>query len=521
MGIDIFLTAADILIAIALTWFIIWFFLLPQKRDGSPSTDGNTSNKQEESHFPTATTLPIDEELEALKLNCRRTGRLTLVAALLTAPVLILDLCTRFIPDAIPSWTTNPWLQAIVITPVVFYCGQPIYRTGWNQLTHHKTDLSSLVTIATALAYVYSLTSCAFTNLLPVGSRQPYFDVIGTITTLVLFAGFNDQKVCLHMMTNEAWLDNVNSQLTLEQLRTKNIVVRHDATTTNLFYTDIFTNQPYVDKLLSKAEPIIMIVAVWTFMIWLFAGPQPHLAHAVANATSVLIIACPTAIVASYTLTFLTALRAGLSKGILFTSPQSLSRLAKTQTAIIDTSVLPNATESNAPENELAQVRTLLNKIGVETQLSKSSSLQQHKPTNATSSTHAGLIAFATDEAESQKQPDAQVRIAISRNQSTRHDYVTTSQQKNADAFDIFIRNQKLDKIAESIQLARASQNVTKLNLTWGYIYNIAAVLLATGVTYPLWGWLVNPMIATVTALLASLVPLGNVILLNRRNRSC
>jgi Cu+-exporting ATPase len=42
--------------------------------------------------------------------------------------------------------------------------------------------------------------------------------------------------------------------------------------------------------------PIVMILAVWTFVIWFVIGPQPQLVYALVTSVTVLIIACPCAL---------------------------------------------------------------------------------------------------------------------------------------------------------------------------------------------------------------------------------
>ena len=42
--------------------------------------------------------------------------------------------------------------------------------------------------------------------------------------------------------------------------------------------------------------PIVIAVAVATFVVWSGYGPEPRLAHALVNAVAVLIIACPCAL---------------------------------------------------------------------------------------------------------------------------------------------------------------------------------------------------------------------------------
>ena len=39
--------------------------------------------------------------------------------------------------------------------------------------------------------------------------------------------------------------------------------------------------------------PVVVLVAITTFVVWGLIGPEPRLAHAIVNAVAVLIIACP------------------------------------------------------------------------------------------------------------------------------------------------------------------------------------------------------------------------------------
>ncbi|MDH4193841.1 MAG: HAD-IC family P-type ATPase, partial [Nitrospirota bacterium] len=54
--------------------------------------------------------------------------------------------------------------------------------------------------------------------------------------------------------------------------------------------------QRMADLVAGYFVPIIVTVAVVTFLIWAFLGPEPRMAHALVNAVAVLIIACPCAL---------------------------------------------------------------------------------------------------------------------------------------------------------------------------------------------------------------------------------
>ena len=54
--------------------------------------------------------------------------------------------------------------------------------------------------------------------------------------------------------------------------------------------------QGLADKVASIFVPAVLAVSVLTFILWMWLGPEPKLAHAIVNAVAVLIIACPCAL---------------------------------------------------------------------------------------------------------------------------------------------------------------------------------------------------------------------------------
>ena len=55
-----------------------------------------------------------------------------------------------------PDWLTNPWLHAIVITPVMFYCGAPIHRHGMPALHQRTPNADSLISLGMSTVCCYA-----------------------------------------------------------------------------------------------------------------------------------------------------------------------------------------------------------------------------------------------------------------------------------------------------------------------------------------------------------------------------
>src|SRR6266704_2893261 len=86
----------------------------------------------------------------------------------------------------VPGVLLNHWVQAALISPVMFYTGWPVHRTGWLALSHRSADMNSLITLGTVAAYGYSVLVTVAPTLLPAGVRGVYFEAAGTILTLIL-----------------------------------------------------------------------------------------------------------------------------------------------------------------------------------------------------------------------------------------------------------------------------------------------------------------------------------------------
>jgi Cu+-exporting ATPase len=113
--------------------------------------------------------------------------RRVIVGAVLTVPVLFAVMAhDLFKAGWVPGVLLNHWLQLALITPVMFYAGWPIHRTGWLALAHRSADMNSLITLGTVAAYGYSLVVTIAPGLLPADVRGVYYEAAGTILTLIL-----------------------------------------------------------------------------------------------------------------------------------------------------------------------------------------------------------------------------------------------------------------------------------------------------------------------------------------------
>jgi len=82
--------------------------------------------------------------------------------------------------------------------------------------------------------------------------------------------------------------------------------------------------------------PIVMILAVWTFVIWFVIGPQPQLVYALVTSVTVLIIACPCALGLATPMSLMVGIGKGAENGILIRSGEALQSARAIQIVVLD-----------------------------------------------------------------------------------------------------------------------------------------------------------------------------------------
>ncbi len=94
--------------------------------------------------------------------------------------------------------------------------------------------------------------------------------------------------------------------------------------------------QGLADKVAGIFVPAVVAVAVVTFVLWFWLGPEPRLAHAIVNAVAVLIIACPCALGLATPMSIMVGVGRGAQEGILVKNAEALERLEKVTTLVVD-----------------------------------------------------------------------------------------------------------------------------------------------------------------------------------------
>jgi Cu+-exporting ATPase len=82
--------------------------------------------------------------------------------------------------------------------------------------------------------------------------------------------------------------------------------------------------------------PAVVLVAIATFVIWAFVGPEPRMAFAIVNAVAVLIIACPCALGLATPMSIMVGTGRGAGLGVLLRNAEALEVLEQVDTLVVD-----------------------------------------------------------------------------------------------------------------------------------------------------------------------------------------
>lgn len=94
--------------------------------------------------------------------------------------------------------------------------------------------------------------------------------------------------------------------------------------------------QRLADLVSAYFVPAVILIAVLTFVVWAWIGPEPRLAHALVNAIAVLIIACPCALGLATPMSIMVGTGRGATVGVLIKNAEALETFEKIDTLVVD-----------------------------------------------------------------------------------------------------------------------------------------------------------------------------------------
>ncbi len=120
------------------------------------------------------------------------------VSLVLTAPLLAIAMLGMFGYRLHLDLNLNgvpinlPWLEFVLATPVVLWCGLPFFQRFWTSILNRSPNMFTLIGLGTGVAYAYSVVATIAPGIFPASLRRMegypdvYFEAAAAITALVL-----------------------------------------------------------------------------------------------------------------------------------------------------------------------------------------------------------------------------------------------------------------------------------------------------------------------------------------------
>ncbi|MCC5863149.1 MAG: copper-translocating P-type ATPase [Gammaproteobacteria bacterium] len=147
-----------------------------------------------------ATDDPTTDDAGSVDREIRTAWRRFLLAAVLTAPVFVLEMGSHLIPafhhlvhDTLGTRTVHLLLFALT-SLVLFGPGRVFFRIGLPALARGAPEMNTLVALGTGAAWAYSVVATFAPQLMPPGAAQVYYEPAAVIVTLILLGRFLEAR---------------------------------------------------------------------------------------------------------------------------------------------------------------------------------------------------------------------------------------------------------------------------------------------------------------------------------------
>jgi Cu+-exporting ATPase len=371
---------------------------------------------------PARARLAAEQEADEATLK-----RATILAAMLTLPVMVLEMGAHIVPAFhhwqlanMGEWAGQPtarWIALVLTTIVLAGPGRRFFSIGLPMLLRGRPEMNALVALGSGAAYLYSAIVTLAPALWPTGSANideghVYFESAAVIVTLILLGRLIEMRsrgrtgaaiselLALQPGTAIRMRDGIQTETPVGEIMVDDLILVKPGAgfpvdgvvVEGQSYANeaMLTGEPMpvakrqgdtvhggsvngaglmtiratrvggetllagiirlvedaqgaklpiqgrIDQITAVFVPVVLAIALLTFLVWLAFGPAPSLPFALMTAVSVLIIACPCAMGLATPISVVVATGRAARFGALFRKGDALERLGLTRVVAFD-----------------------------------------------------------------------------------------------------------------------------------------------------------------------------------------
>jgi Cu+-exporting ATPase len=291
-------------------------------------------------------------------------------------------------------------LELVLASPVCLWAAWPFYVRAVHSVRNKRLNMFTLIGLGVSASYVYSLIAALLPDIFPesfrgdAGEVAVYFEAAGVIVALILLGQVLELRArrqtgaairrllglapkTARRINDDGTEEDVPLELVKveDRLRVRpgekvpvdglvlegatfvdesmisgepmpvgkepgDRVVGSTVNGTGSFIMRAQRSRAPIQRLADAVAgyfvPVVILVAVVTFIVWGLVGPDPRMAHALINAVAVLIIACPCALGLATPMSIMVATGKGATLGVLFRNAEAIEAMRKVDTLVVD-----------------------------------------------------------------------------------------------------------------------------------------------------------------------------------------
>lgn len=207
-------------------------------------------------------------------------------------------------------------IQMLLAIPVLLLFGAPFYTGAWKRTRLGRSNMDRLVALTTFIAFLFSVFNTFFPYFLDSRGLEPhvYYEVSVLIIAFVLTGELIEEHA------------KGNAYEAIRQLRGLQPKVARV----------LPEKQRIDDRVAELFLPVILVISVLTFFIWIFFGRVGILSPALFAALSVLIMACPCALGLATPIALVAGISRGAKHHILIKDALALEQMRNVDVVVFD-----------------------------------------------------------------------------------------------------------------------------------------------------------------------------------------
>lgn len=365
------------------------------------------------------------------------------------------------------------WVEFILASLIVIICAGSILINAWNSFIKRDLNRYTLIGLAILSVYLYAIYLLSLSPSFPYFfsisvDAESLFTILSIIITIILF----------------------------EQIIEGYILEKN-------FQEEIKWNLTNTEKTLKLINHFFIIIVILIGILTLIMGINQNFLAFI----SVLIIACPTAFILAFPLTFISGIKCAKRQNVIIKNPVDFLQMEKINVIILDSVVVKNSNASLVLEslhNEDIYLVMLTNNNNL---------IEEEKTAEKYNIEAIETVSSPEEKAEVIKRLKMQGFVIA--DLSMDEFGMNLRIDQNPD-LDIKFQGHSLLNIVFVRKLSKKVMTIVRQNLFISVIYNIVALPLAAGVYYFWTGYILNPIMSTILMSICTLLIIMNSLRLQR-----